>query len=135
MARMSDKHKTLTNGIGACSVPMWSGGCPSGFCDAPAYGKPPERTGRYWDASSGRYRFMSLLGKYEGYVPSLACRSHGGPECPGGVTVGKDGDAWCASGPGFRNIQESPCGFGASKDAAIHEYLELVDCASMGAEG
>ena len=64
MAICCDHHKELdSNGEGKCSVPMWAGGCPAGFCDCPAYGEPtPE----------GR-----LI--YDGYVPFLACPAHGGP--------------------------------------------------------
>ena len=65
MARMSSHHQTLTNGVGKCSVPMWSGGCPAGFCDADAFGLPlPGAT-------------------YRGYVPGLACPAHGGPSPSG----------------------------------------------------
>ena len=38
MARCSEHHLTLTNGVGKCSVPMWMGGAPGGFCDQPAFG-------------------------------------------------------------------------------------------------
>lgn len=66
MASCSEHHKVLTNGVGKCSVPMWAGGCPAGFCDNPAYGEPTEE---------GRKR-------YNGYVPHLACFYHGGPNPP-----------------------------------------------------
>lgn len=80
MAVMSEHHKTLTDGVGKCSVPMWSGGLPAGFCDEPAFGqRPPGREGR--DAWTGRT--FRLDGKYSGYVPGLACPAHGGPKCPG----------------------------------------------------
>jgi len=39
MSTLSEHHKVLTNGIGKCSVPMWIGGYPAGFCDEPAFGK------------------------------------------------------------------------------------------------
>ena len=64
--RCGEAHKKLVNGKGKCSVPMWSGGCPAGFCDKPAYGPPEEGQTRY-----------------DGYVPFLACWWHGGPKCPG----------------------------------------------------
>ena len=79
MARMSSHHQTLTNGVGKCSVPMWSGGCPAGFCDAEAFGERPEGVTRTrWDGH--RYRDD---GRYEGYVPGLACPAHGGPSPSG----------------------------------------------------
>ena len=65
MMQCGEGHKNLTNGKGKCSVPMWSGGCPAGFCDEPAYG--PEEKGQT---------------RYEGYVPFLACYHHGGPKEP-----------------------------------------------------
>lgn len=77
MASISEHHRTLTNGVGKCSVPMWSGGCPAGFCDAPAYGeRPPSK--EYRVAWSGELKRMD--GRYNGYVPALACPGHGGPE-------------------------------------------------------
>ena len=33
MATLSEHHRMLTNGVGKCSVPMWMGGLPAGFCD------------------------------------------------------------------------------------------------------
>lgn len=76
MARASKHHHELTNGVGKCSVPMWQMGCPSGFCDAPAYGKrPPGREFR--NAWTGE--LIRMDGKYNGFVPGLACEGHGGP--------------------------------------------------------
>lgn len=49
------------NGLGKCSVPMWSGRVPAGFCDRDAYGKQV-RPGVY--------------------CPGLACPNHGGPLAP-----------------------------------------------------
>lgn len=44
-----------------------------------------------------------------------------------GLLVNRDGDMWCASGPGFKNIQESPCGFGKTKLEAMAEL-----CTALG---
>lgn len=33
MSVLSQSNKTLTNGVGRCSVPMWMHGGPAGFCD------------------------------------------------------------------------------------------------------
>lgn len=64
MATCSEHHKTLTDGVGKCSKPMWDGmGMPAGFCDSPAYGEQLEK----------KWRF---------YVPYLACPAHGGPSAP-----------------------------------------------------
>lgn len=77
MSRTSPHHHELTNGCGKCSVPMWCGGLPAGFCDKPAYGERPEGQ-KYRDAWTGELRRFD--GKYNGYVPGLACPAHGGPE-------------------------------------------------------
>lgn len=36
-----------------------------------------------------------------------------------GVTIQRDGDAWCATGPGFQDVQASPAGFGETKLEAM----------------
>ena len=78
MASMSEHHRQLINGVGKCSVPMWIGGCPAGFCDKPAYGeRPPAEVITRWDG----YQYR-LDGRYAGYVPGLACSGHGGPAEP-----------------------------------------------------
>ena len=76
MAILSNHHRELdASGVGRCSVPMWAGGCPAGFCDEPAYGTRPEsKMWRRYDGSLTRDD-----GKYDGYVPALACPAHGGP--------------------------------------------------------
>lgn len=80
MSRTSEHHMTLTDGKGKCSVPMWHGGLPGGFCDKDAFGKQlPSRV--YRDGWTGRtYR---ADGNYHGYIPGLCCPAHGGPQCPG----------------------------------------------------
>lgn len=78
MSVMSEKHQKLTDGVGACSVPMWMGGMPAGFCDKPAYGKPEPNNKRYGDWNHGRWQGC--------YVPALACYGHGGPKAPVPVT-------------------------------------------------
>lgn len=76
MAQCSTHHKELTDGVGKCSVPMWAGGCPAGFCDRPAFGEPlPYETFRNRDG-----RIQRFDGGYCGYVPFLACPAHGGPK-------------------------------------------------------
>lgn len=79
MASTLKHHHELTDGVGKCSVPMWRGGCPAGFCDDPAYGKPLPSP-QIWSAAQGRY--VRLDGRYAGYVPGLACVGHGGPPMP-----------------------------------------------------
>lgn len=69
MARASKIHLELgENGEGLCSVPMWMGGCPAGFCDRPAFGSQRKET---W--------FEEMTGQRLPYCPGLACSIHGGP--------------------------------------------------------
>lgn len=77
--RTSEHHHKLSEGRGKCSVPMYNafGEC---FCDKDAFGERPEGT-RIKDAYTGRT--FRLDGRYDGYVPGLACTDHGGPPCPG----------------------------------------------------
>ncbi len=79
MSCCGEGHMKLdSRGVGSCSVPMWCNGIPAGFCNEPAFGEPvPCKT--YRDAS-GRLRRTD--GRYDGYVPYLACPRHGGPEKP-----------------------------------------------------
>jgi hypothetical protein len=78
--RLSPHHETLNElGEGKCSAPMWMGGTPCGFCDATAYGvRPPCKT-RFNHAAREE---MREDGRYNGYVPALACPAHGGPPKP-----------------------------------------------------
>ena len=110
--RLSTHHQTLNEyGEGKCSVPMWSGGYPAGFCDKPAYGvRLPTRIRQ---SSSGN--LVADDGGYAGYVPALACPLHGGPS----IRTFMDGNAWAAVYADFKNLQESPAGFGDTKDEAI----------------
>ena len=67
-------HELNEHGEGKCSVPMWSDGCPDGFCDETAYGVPTQSK-RF--AVNGKW--FREDGRYAGYVPGLACPRHGGP--------------------------------------------------------
>jgi len=75
MATLS-KHNSELNerGEGKCSVPMWSGGIPSGFCDEPAFSR--HKGGEYFEGRNGERHYLN--GAYDGYVPALACPAHGG---------------------------------------------------------
>lgn len=77
MARLSEHHTTLTDGVGKCSVPMWSGGCPDGFCDEPAYGNYIEGA-TFRDGYTGEVRRTD--GKWLGYATGLCCPRHSGPK-------------------------------------------------------
>lgn len=116
MSRCSKHHMELNEfGEGKCSVPMWQMGGPAGFCDEPAYGeRPPGKM--YRNAWTGEE--MRLDGRYNGYVPGLACHGHGGPEFRTFV----DGNTWCAVKQDFVNLQESRAGFGSTRQEAIANF-------------
>ncbi len=97
--QLGERRKKLdSDGRGLCSVPMWNNGLPAGFCENEAYGDNDPK-------------------KYDGYVGGLACPDHGGPK----VRVFMDGNMYCAVKPDFITLQESPAGFGETKDEAIKE--------------
>ena len=39
----------------------------------------------------------------------------------------KDGDAWCCVRGDFVNLQESPAGFGATRDDALDDLVAAID--------
>jgi hypothetical protein len=118
MASLSDRHMKLVNGVGLCSVPMWRGGCPAGFCDKPAFGERPNApTHRRCDGYEWRDD-----GRYPGYVPALACPQHGGPH----LVIQQDGNAWMAALPGFTNLHDSTTGWGDSAEAAQADLLRQL---------
>jgi hypothetical protein len=73
--RLSTYHENVdANGVGKCSVPMWSGGVPGGFCDDVAYGRQEPNQRRYGELDWQR-KWIA------GYCSGLACYAHGGPSC------------------------------------------------------
>jgi len=119
MATTSKHHHELdAMGFGKCSVPMWSGGCPDGFCDKPAFGKRPDGQ-RLRDPYTGQ--LFRLDGRYDGYVPGLACVGHGGPD----TRVYMDGDKWCAVRPDFEDLQASPSGWGDTPEEARADLAKV----------
>lgn len=82
MSTCATYHKELNDdGYGKCSVPMWMHGMPAGFCDERAFGFRPEPVKK----RNTRTRLIEFdyEGRYDGYIPGLACSGHGGPKCPG----------------------------------------------------
>lgn len=58
---------------------FWGYGMLAGACDKPAYGERPWSQQR-WSPVRGEY--VREDGRYNGYVPGLACPAHGGPKAP-----------------------------------------------------
>ena len=74
------------NGVlGRCSVPMLANGCPAGTCDCKAYGERPKGES-FWNYAANEEQ--RLDGRYNGYVPGLACPTHGGPKAPNAQVTG-----------------------------------------------
>jgi hypothetical protein len=66
------------------------------------------------------------------YCPKAACNfaCNAGPKPDWwntGVQVFKDGNAWCATGSGFINLQESPAGFGDRPCDAVAELRKATN--------
>lgn len=119
MSSISRHHEELNEaGIGKCSVPMWMGGAPCGFCDKEAYGIPP-KSARF--RNYGINEMQRVDNRYDGYVPALACIGHGGPRS----RVFIDSNAYCAVFPDFINLQESQAGFGSTPDQAREDLSKL----------
>lgn len=118
MARIGISHKAVCGVEGKCSRPMYQMGMEC-FCDEPAYGQQytdGSPHGPYYDPP-GRGPY----GRYQPYVPDLACSAHGGPRS-NQIRFVRDGNQWCAFMPGFVNLQESRAGFGdtqAQAEAAL----------------
>jgi hypothetical protein len=94
--RTSKHHHELIAGKGKCSVPIWQGGLPAGFCDKDAFGEqlPCQE---FRDAYTGEVRRAD--GKYSGIISGLCCPAHGGPECPG-IEIEPGVFSGCIPGPG-----------------------------------
>lgn len=89
--------------VGRCSVPMWCGGAPAGTCDKPAYGeRPSSKTWR--NAYTGEEHRHD--GRYNGYVPGLACEAHGGPAR---ADVAHSGDPCKYCGTPHDEVAPGPC--------------------------
>lgn len=44
-----------------------------------------------------------------------------------GINVKPDGDMWCATGPGFVDLQESKAGFGKTPREAVANLLDAKE--------
>lgn len=123
---MSATDKLAWEG-GTCRVPMWMGGCPSGFCDKQAFG--PQYPRQYLAHRTARYMFDRPA-----YCHGPCCPMHGGP-AKGEPIIFDDGytkqgrQMWCAVMPGFENLQESPAGFSGNPVKAVEELRRAIAAA------
>jgi hypothetical protein len=129
MSRTSEHHQKTTNGVGKCSVPMWCGGLPSGFCDNDAYG---EQTREYLSRFPRWNKY-----RQPAYAPGLACGAHGGPK-EIQVRVFVDGTdeqgkpMHCAVFRDFVNLQESLAEFHTNPERAVSALKDhVVDRATV----
>ena len=120
MSRMHEHHKPKCGVDGKCSVPMFSGYGPAGFCDKDAFGEQYEPGSKYapghWSPRDRNGCWINP-NNLPPYAPGLCCKSHGGPDA-NGIRFIMDGNMWCAFMPGFVNLQESAAGFGPTQAAA-----------------
>jgi hypothetical protein len=112
---MSSNDKLMPWEPSKCRVPMWMGGCPSGHCDAPAFG--PQYPLAY-------IKHLKYWADRPAYCFGHACPDHDGPK-EGDPIIFEDGTTpegrqmWCAVMPGFVNLQESPAGFSGDPAKAV----------------
>ena len=122
MARISEHHKAKCGVEGKCSRPMWQMGMQC-FCDEPAWGE------QYTEGSTHAPFYdppgRGPSGNYQPYVPSLACKGHGGPG-PDDIRFVRDGNMWCAFMPDFENLQESHAGFGETQAEAERDLKARI---------
>lgn len=127
MARTGPEHSPGCGIEGKCSVLMWDGGGPSGFCDRPAYGEQYDFDSGYADPSWLRPgQWSGGGGRQRPYAPAFCCDGHGGPSA-NAVRFVRDGDMWCAFLPGFVNLQESVAGFGKTQRDAERDMRARLE--------
>lgn len=119
---MSSNNKPMPWEPSKCCVPMWMGGCPSGHCDAPAFG--PQYPLAY-------IKHLKYWADRPAYCFGHACSDHDGPK-EGDPIIFEDGTTpegrqmWCAVMPGFINLQESPSGFSGNPVLAVKNLKSAI---------
>lgn len=119
---MSSNNERLPWEPSKCRVPMWMGGCPSGHCDAPAFG--PQYPVAY-------IKHLKYWADRPAYCFGHACPDHDGPK-EGDPIIFEDGTTpegrqmWCAVMPGFINLQESPAGFSGNPVLAVKNLKAAI---------
>lgn len=134
MSRMHAHHNPGCGVEGKCSVPMFSGYGPAGFCDSTAWGqqyseREPQRgqSGRYADPcwplrDRNGYYPTHLAHLRPSFASGFCCEAHGGPG-PNAIRFVMDGNMWCAFRADFINLAESKAGFGRTQDVAEADLI------------
>ncbi len=123
MSETENKNKAAWE-VGRCRVPMWMGGCPSGFCAEEAFG--PQYPREYLASKNSRY----MLDRPP-YCFGPCCPAHGGPKKDDPI-IFQDGlteagrPMWCAVMPDFVNLHESEAGFSGSPVEAVNNLLKAI---------
>lgn len=118
MSRIGEQHRAKCGVEGKCSVPMFGGYGPAGFCDRPAWGQQYDFGSGYEDPSwLAPGQWAGGGGRQRPYAPDLCCDHHGGPRADQ-IRFVRDGDMWCAFLPDFINLAESNAGFGKTQRKA-----------------
>lgn len=108
MASTLKWHHELTNGVGKCSVPMWMGGCPSGFCDEPAFGERPTCSHPIWTHHFADEQLCQDMRR------AIA------EQCPRMPLRGDDGDA--------RNVNGEGCDSTQTIEEIKKEHPDAISC-------
>jgi hypothetical protein len=97
----------------------WQGNAISKYLGpCPDCGAPTHTYGSSWACVN------DFCGKH---VSRIVCNNGPRPEWWNTeINVFKDGDAWCATGAGFINLQESDAGFGRTPQAAVQQLREAA---------
>lgn len=135
MSRIAPHHAPGCGITGKCSIPMWSSGTPTGFCDNEAYGEQyAEGTSHapgHWSRRDSNGFHLNPHNRPP-YAPGFCCKQHGGPGADD-IRFVRDGNMWCAFLPGFVNLQESDAGFGETQPAAEADLKAWMGRAKAGA--
>jgi hypothetical protein len=127
MSRLAEHHRAKCGVEGKCSVPMWMGGAPSGFCDEPAYGEQYSEGTRHapphWSQRDRNGYYFTPHPITPPFAMGLCCSRHGGPSAEA-IRLVRDGDMFCAFRSGFENLQESIAGFGRAQTLAERDLIQ-----------
>lgn len=131
-----DRYRPGCGIEGKCSVPMFMGGGPSGYCNEPAFGEQydpgTKHAPPHW---SPRDRYGNWVDPYRlpPFATHFCCKRHGGPGADD-IRFVMDGNMWCAFLPDFENLQESNSGFGRTQPEAERDLRSTIASATGAAQ-